>query len=85
MQNDVGNQYAATTIIAAMTTTLRPYPVTVVVAPPEGGLAAPLMVNCAQLLTIDKSRLLQRLGALTCGPMYALMTSSVMLSLLRQK
>ena len=64
LQNDVGNQYAATTIIAAITTTLRPYPVTVVVAPPDGGLAAPSMVNCAQLLTIDKSRLLQRLGAL---------------------
>jgi mRNA interferase MazF len=29
IQNDVGNQYAATIIVAAITSTIKPYPVTV--------------------------------------------------------
>ena len=62
LQNDVGNQYAATTIVAAITTTLRKYPVTVVLEAGEGGLKAASMVNLAQILTIDKGRLKQRLG-----------------------
>jgi mRNA interferase MazF len=64
IQNDVGNQYAATTIVAAITTTRKKYPVTVLLERQEGGLTEPSMVNLAQLLTIDKSRLLKRLGAL---------------------
>ncbi|MBI3753525.1 MAG: type II toxin-antitoxin system PemK/MazF family toxin, partial [Deltaproteobacteria bacterium] len=31
IQNDTGNQYASTTIIAAITTTLKKYPVTVII------------------------------------------------------
>jgi mRNA interferase MazF len=65
IQNDVGNQYAATVIVAAITTTVKPYPVTVVLRKGEGGLPQPSMVNLAQLLTLDKSRLLRRLGALS--------------------
>jgi mRNA interferase MazF len=69
IQNDVGNQYAATTIVAAITTTLKPYPVTVVVEKGEGGLPQRSMVNLAQLLTLDKSRLQRRLGMLSEGRM----------------
>lgn len=64
VQNDVGNQYAATTIVAAITTTLRKYPVTVLLNRSEGGLKEPSMINLAQLLTIDKTRLMKRLGSL---------------------
>lgn len=64
VQNDVGNQYAATTIVSAITTTLKQYPVTVLVDPHEGGLKEPSMVNLAQVLTIDKSRLMKKLGSL---------------------
>lgn len=63
VQNDVGNRYAATTIVAAMTTTLKKYPVTVFLNRHEGGLKEPSMVNLAQVLTIDKARLMKRLGA----------------------
>ncbi len=66
IQNDIGNQYAATTIVAAITTTLKKYPVTVVLGRHEGGLKQSSMVNLAQLLTIDKARLLKKLGVL--GP-----------------
>lgn len=62
LQNDIGNQHAATTIVAAITTTLKKYPITVVFEATEGGLKAASMVNLAQILTIDKSRLKKRLG-----------------------
>ena len=65
VQNDTGNIYAATTIVAAITTTIKEFPVTVVVASGEGGLRQRSMVNLAQLLTIDKRRLQKRLGSLT--------------------
>lgn len=64
IQNDVGNQYAATTIIAAITSTIKIYPVTVPLKRGEGGLKRPSMVNLAQILTIDKSRLRRRVGTL---------------------
>ena len=64
IQNDVGNQYAATTIVAAITSTLRIYPVTVPLRRGEGGLRQASMVNLAQILTIDKARLQRRLGVL---------------------
>ena len=64
VQNDVGNEYAATTIVAAISTTIRAYPVTVPLARGEGGLRKLSMVNLAQLLTIDKERLRRRLGRL---------------------
>ena len=62
IQNDIGNQYASTTIIAAITTTIKKYPVTVLISPGESGLKESSMVNLAQILTIDKSRLIKRLG-----------------------
>ncbi len=64
IQNDVGNQYAATTIVAAVTSRIRAYPVTVPLEKGEAGLRQSCMVNLAQILTIDKSRLRRRLGAL---------------------
>ena len=65
IQNDTGNIYAGTTIVAAVTTTIKEYPVTVVVPAGEGGLRQKSMVNLAQLLTIDKARLQKRLGSLS--------------------
>jgi mRNA interferase MazF len=64
IQNDTGNIYAATTIVAAITSTLKEFPVTVILSPGEGGLKQRSMVNSAQLLTIDKARLQKRLGQL---------------------
>ncbi|MBI4604700.1 MAG: type II toxin-antitoxin system PemK/MazF family toxin [Planctomycetes bacterium] len=66
LQNDIGNQHAATTIVAAITTTLKRFPVTVLLDVLEGGLRAASMVNLAQILTIDRVRLKKRLGVL--GP-----------------
>ena len=65
IQNDTGNIYASTTIVAAITSTIKEFPVTVVVPAGEGGLRQRSMVNTAQLLTIDKARLQKRLGRLS--------------------
>ena len=64
IQNDVGNQYASTTIVAAITSAIRIYPVTVPLKQREAGLKKPSMVNLAQILTIDKARLRRRVGVL---------------------
>jgi mRNA interferase MazF len=64
IQNDVGNSVASTTIVASITATLKPYPVTVVVEAGEGGLRRRSMVNLAQILTVDRARLERRLGVL---------------------
>jgi mRNA interferase MazF len=57
VQNDVGNDYGPTTIVAAITRTLpaRPYPFMVVISPAESGLPATSAVNCAQLATIQQA------------------------------
>ncbi len=64
IQNDTGNIYAATTVVAAITTTIKEFPVTVVMPSGAGGLRQRSMVNLAQLLTIDKTRLQKLLGNL---------------------
>jgi mRNA interferase MazF len=64
IQNDVGNQYASTTIISAITTTIKKYPVTVLVPRGKSGLKEESMINLAQIITIDKGRLLRKLGRL---------------------
>ena len=62
IQNDIGNQYAATTIVAAITSTIKRYPVTVVIPRGKGGLKEESMINLAQILTIDKKRLMRKMG-----------------------
>jgi mRNA interferase MazF len=49
VQNDIGNRYSPTTIVAAVTRTLppKPYPFVVVFQPEESGLP-----QCGELLTI---------------------------------
>jgi len=65
IQNDTGNIYASTTIVAAITSTIKEFPVTVVLSEREGGIKQRSMINLAQLLTIDKGRLQKRLGHLS--------------------
>lgn len=71
VQNDVGNQYSATTIVAAITSTIGIYPVTVALDKGEAGLARRSMVNLSQIFTIDRSRLRRRIGSLAADRMQA--------------
>ena len=65
IQNDTGNKYAPTTIVAAITRTRASYPFMVPLEKGEGGLVEPSAVNLSQILTIDKSRITSKLGALS--------------------
>jgi len=69
IQNDVGNHHSRTTIVAAITSTIKRFPFTVVLESGEAGLLKPSMVNLAQVFTVDKSRLRHRLGALSVKKM----------------
>ncbi len=63
IQNDVGNRVAETTIVAAISTKLRPNPTNVLIkSTEETGLYQDSMVKTSQLLTISKDRLIKRLG-----------------------
>jgi mRNA interferase MazF len=67
IQNDIGNRYSPVTIVAAVTSKLSPtpYPVEVVVAPSKGnGLKLPSAIQLGQIRSVDRERLVKRLGAL---------------------
>ncbi len=65
IQNDIGNKYGATTIVAALTTAPeKPYPFLVKVTAKEGRLPRDSMINLAAILTIDKKRLGDKFGQL---------------------
>ena len=72
IQNNVGNKYAPTTIVAPITssTVKHQIPTHYVIPAGEGGLSDPdSMVLCEQIRTIDKSRLKGKLGTLTADTM----------------
>ena len=66
LQNDIANRWSPITIVAALTSQFEEplYPTEVPVTAPEGGLSADSVVLLNQLRSIDKRRLVKRLGAL---------------------
>jgi mRNA interferase MazF len=66
LQNEVANRYSPITIVAAIFSQFEepPYPTEVFVDPPEGGLNVESVVLLNQIRSIDKQRLIKRLGAL---------------------
>ena len=63
LQNDIGNRYAATTIVAAVTARVKRLPTLVKIEPSEtNGLRAPCAINLSHLRTISRRRLVARLG-----------------------
>jgi mRNA interferase MazF len=71
IQNDVGNHYSPTTIIAAISSQLssKIYPTEVRVKAGTGGLTMDSTVLLSQIKTIDKSRLESRIGELNSAMM----------------
>ncbi len=66
IQNDVGNRASRVTIVAAITSSVHDdlYPFEVLVHAGEGGLPRPSVVLLNQVRTIDRARLVRRLGSL---------------------
>ena len=73
LQNDVGNRFSTVTIVAAISAHNDKdlYPTEVLIKAPEGGLEKPSIVLLNQIRTIDKQRLVSKVGALTKGAMGA--------------
>jgi mRNA interferase MazF len=71
LQNDIANQYGSITIVAAITSQTRDLrrPTTVGVRAPDGGLTADSAILLNQIRSIDKQRLIRRVGALKPGTM----------------
>lgn len=67
VQNDRGNEFSPYTVVVAISSAVLPkvYPFTVELKKSDGNLARDGHVNCAQLLTLDQSRLQERIGALS--------------------
>jgi mRNA interferase MazF len=65
VQNDLGNRFSETTVVAAMTHTIpdKPYPFVVIVEPAECGLRDRGTVNCSQFATIQQAGPSSRLRA----------------------
>jgi mRNA interferase MazF len=64
LQNDISNQHSPITIVAALTSQFDTelYPTEVLINPPEGGLTYPSVVLLNQIRSIDRKRLVKRLG-----------------------
>ena len=69
IQNDTGNHFAATTIVAAITTGVKPLPILVSLAAGTGGLKEESAVNLSQIQTVSRLRLKRRLGILAAEQM----------------
>jgi len=71
LQNDVSNQYSPVTIVAAISSRFSqpPHPREVVIPTGRGGLEAPSAVILNQIRSIDRKRLVKRLGGLDAATM----------------
>ena len=71
VQNDIGNEFSPITIVAAITSQYDDnlYPTEVLIESPEGGLNNNSVVLLNQIRSIDKKRLIKRLGKLTLTSM----------------
>jgi mRNA interferase MazF len=70
IQNDVGNEFSPTTIVAAISSRARrPYPFHVSITAHESGLPQDSIVKCEQIQTIARCRLDRRVGRLNPSKM----------------
>ena len=64
IQNDIGNQYSLLTIVAAITSKVSSVPVEVVVdSTQSSGLEVRSAIRLDQIRTVDRQRLIRRLGS----------------------
>ncbi len=66
LQNDIANRWSPITIVAVITSRFKEptYPTEVILRAPEGGLEVDGVVLLNQIRSIDKRRMIRRLGAL---------------------
>lgn len=71
IQNDIGNRYSPITIVAAISSKFDtpPHPTDVIIETTESGLSQRPAVALNQIGSIDRQRLLKRLGRLSAAAM----------------
>jgi len=64
IQNDITNKYGLTTIVAAISSRVStpPFPNEVIIQPGKSGLAVISTIRLDQVRTVDRRRLIKRLG-----------------------
>jgi mRNA interferase MazF len=67
VQNNIANRSSPIIIIAAITSKFdnRLYPTEVLIEPPEGGLKTTSVILLNQIRSVDKQRLIKRIGAIS--------------------
>jgi mRNA interferase MazF len=80
IQNDIGNEVSPVTIVAAISSVTKAYPINVEIKTLESGLEKDSVIKLNQIRTIDKKRLIRRLGSLDSSKMRAV-NSALILSL----
>jgi mRNA interferase MazF len=67
IQNNIANENSPITIIAAVTSKFddRLYPTEVLIEPPEGGLKTTSVILLNQIRSIDRQRLIKRIGVVS--------------------
>jgi mRNA interferase MazF len=60
---------APTTVVAAISSSVKVFPMNVKIDPPEGGLDLPSIIKTSQILTVAKERLEKRLGQISIKKM----------------
>ncbi len=72
IQNDIGNRVSDVTIVGAITSTVkRNYPFQVHLPPGEGGVDTDCFVTLNQIRSVDRRRLVRRLGVVSNVTMQA--------------
>jgi mRNA interferase MazF len=71
IQNDIGNRYSPVTIVAAITSkfAVPPHPTDVIVEEGQSGLSLRSAVVLNQIRSVDRQRLIRRLGRLDVAAM----------------
>ena len=70
IQNDIGNRYSSVTIVAAITSAVSGHPVSVAVVPTKtNGLSVPSSIHLGQIRSVDRARLVKRLGMVDSATM----------------
>lgn len=72
VQNDIGNKYSPLVIVAVITdanNVVKHFPVDVYIGKGEGGFTLDSIIQCNQIRTVDKRRLVKHLGRLSTGTM----------------
>jgi mRNA interferase MazF len=63
IQNDIGNRHSSVTIVAVITSAVSAHPVTVAIVPTKtNGLSVPSTIHLGQIRSVDRERLVKRVG-----------------------